>query len=430
MASLMSFDDFLSAANGGLTPDNQNRSPAADAPPAKERLTPAQQMLRKKGIEGSTVNPDTAALLKQLFGMQQKDVDDQKKVADDYANRAPKLNMAPLAALVDSWTGSNFAKSMPAPQTEDERAMNLAKLRSLASQGQQGLLKDQISLMNAGNKDDTSMAKILGMMANSGANGELKRMMFKNKMTQDFGNALNSYKQSRNQIGVIAGTEVRASRLATLLDRYNNGDKLTPIEMREVSTGLAGLVSNQNITPVEQVNALSPKAGNMTLAQLEQFFTNTPEEANLGGFAKRFAGTAKREAETADMQLKDIRRRGLGQHKMLYDTDMPLVLSMAKDWGLSPEEVADAFSPVQEKIKKEEASGKKYQEMPFAANPTGVYSQAPSLDEPPVGGAGTAPVAPKTVVKMQHNVPAAPNDPKKTKVIYSDGTSEVKDGHL
>lgn len=387
MGSLMSFDDFLSAANGGLTPDNQNRSPATDAP-VEERLTPAQQMLRKKGIQGSTVTPDTAALLKQLFSMQQKDVDDQKKVADDYANRAPKLNLAPLAALVDSWTGSNFAKSMPAPQTEDDRAMNLAKLRALASQGQQGLLKDQISLMNAGNKDDTSMARILATIANSGANGELKRMMFKNKMTQDFGNALNSYKQSRNQIGVIAGTEVRASRLATLLDRYNDGNKLSPTEMQEVATGMAGLITNQPITAQENINALNPKVANMKLAQLEQFFLSDPQAANLAGFAQRYAGTAKREAQTADMQLKDIRRRGLGQHKMLYDTDMPLVLSMAKDWGLDPQEVADAFSTVQEKTKKEAASGKKYQEMPFSANPEGVYSKAPSLDEPPVGGAG------------------------------------------
>lgn len=428
MASLMNFDDWLSASNGGLSPDNQNRSPASDAP-APERLTPAQQMLRKKGIESSTVDPNTAALLRQLFALQQDDVNAQKKIADDYQNRPRKMNLAPLAGLVDAWTGSNFSKTIPAAETDDERTMNLAKLRQLASQGQQGLLKDQISLMNAGNKDDTSMARILAMVANSGAAGDLKRMMATNKMRQDFGNALNSYKQSRNQIGVIAGTEVRASRLATLLDRYNNGDKLTPIEMREVSTGLAGLVSNQNITPVEQVNALNPKAANMTLAQLEQFFTNTPEEANLAGFAKRYAGTAKREAETADMQLKDIRRRQLGQHRTLWDTDQQNMISQAKDWGITPEEMYDSFAPIDVKLKKEAASGKKYKEMPFAENPTGVYSQAPSLDEPPVGGAGLAPTAPKTVVKMQHNVPG-PNGAPKTKVIYSDGTSEVKDGHL
>ncbi len=65
---------------------------------------------------------------------------DQRAVGDQYRDRAKPLmqgdlqyDLSPLAALVDSWTGSGLQKGYQRPETGDERQARIAKLQDGAS---------------------------------------------------------------------------------------------------------------------------------------------------------------------------------------------------------------------------------------------------------------------------------------------------------
>jgi predicted sulfurtransferase len=68
-----------------------------------------------------------------------------------YANKIkegyqPQMNLAPLMALADKWTGSNLSKGYEAPETEQQHALKVMQAQQMANQAQSGISDDEIKL--------------------------------------------------------------------------------------------------------------------------------------------------------------------------------------------------------------------------------------------------------------------------------------------
>lgn len=109
-------------------------------------------------------------ILQKMFGLQQATVNKQNALADiaeqlptaaadnaqtGYGRVSGQLSQAdlsPLMAFADSMTGGHTAQAYRKPPSSDERLETIAKLRTLAGQGQQALTKDMLTQMLGGDK--------------------------------------------------------------------------------------------------------------------------------------------------------------------------------------------------------------------------------------------------------------------------------------
>lgn len=112
-------------------------SPPQPPPPTK---LSTQQALQK------LISGDDIA---QRMGTEQGQVEEMKKQLTNYMKQPKQIDFSPLAALTDSWTGSKFAHSYKAPQSDADRAETMAKLQNIIAQRQGDLTKQQIALLSA-----------------------------------------------------------------------------------------------------------------------------------------------------------------------------------------------------------------------------------------------------------------------------------------
>jgi len=207
-------------------------------------------------------------LLQQLFEQQQEAVNKQHQAADEAEALPTGLNLAPLLALTDSWTGSKMAPSYQQPESPEEKQLRVAKLRQLAGEGQEKVTKQQLSLLLGEGKDDTNLLRALAVAGGSGQQ-DMKRMMLqwqKDKyLTEDLGKI---EKELESKIEALDGVEEGLSRgniqaLGTVVSNYArsvSGEKgvLTDEDIfrvipKNIYKDVAGLVSYFKKTPAEKI---------------------------------------------------------------------------------------------------------------------------------------------------------------------------------
>jgi hypothetical protein len=203
-------------------------------------------------------------LLQQLFEQQQEAVNKQHQAADEAEALPTGLNLAPLLALTDSWTGSKMAPSYQQPESPEEKQLRVAKLRQLAGEGQEKVTKQQLSLLLGEGKDDTNLLRALasGM---GGAAGDIKALQLqlaKDKyLSEDLKKIETPFEDQLQDLEFVQeGLEsANVQALGTIISKYSR-----------VVAGEKGVLTD------EDVNRTSLKNFFKDIASVQSYFSKNP----------------------------------------------------------------------------------------------------------------------------------------------------------
>ena len=330
--------------------------------------------------------------LRGLLGQQAEGVSQLEDLANQTREMPTQMDLSPLMALAEKESGIPLSKNYK-PFTAEDKFNRLTALRKLATEEQGNLAKEQLGLVSGEGKNDMATLAILAkMFGQEGKGGFGPKDLYRMKVS--LGNDLSSgYTKARSAIGMIGNTQIRASRMATLLDSFASGNELDTRDMRDLATGMAAMIgTGTGQIPLEQLEALDPRWGGRILKFVQEWTTGKPVPLEAREFVDKFARIIKREQKSSSEQLLDLNRKFLSKYSDLYDTSPKDVYLQAGKWGITKKQVDEAFSPdTEEQILRN-------RELPYAEEPGGVYSTAE---------AGLIGAAPKVVIQRPPQVPEA-----------------------
>lgn len=174
-----------------INPTNQA---AVDAlqPPSMDDTTFNASFLKPKVVvppRGPSQVPQESDLYNRLLALTQGAADKSQKTADDYAGQPLQTDYSPLMALADSWSGSKLAAGYKAPESANQRMVNVAALQDKAGDNQANVAKLQLSRLLGGEKNDTAMF----LRALAGDRASTKQDQFTDRMSKQAADNLNNH---------------------------------------------------------------------------------------------------------------------------------------------------------------------------------------------------------------------------------------------
>jgi hypothetical protein len=147
-------DDDLAAAQASIeamATEKAVRDTAKDAPRGTfgaEEQRIAAKFSRPASSVQELINRLNERELKSLE-QQGLTVEGLKKSLGELERKDLPMDLTGLAALIDTWTGSNFAQSYRPPETARDRQGAVEKLRGQIAQSEQGLSENEIGLLRS-----------------------------------------------------------------------------------------------------------------------------------------------------------------------------------------------------------------------------------------------------------------------------------------
>lgn len=154
--------------------DPTTGQPVVAQPQGQPALNPwvgLSQVTTKKQVKSPLIDTNTYEnLLKRInergmesIAAQKQGIDSQEATINDFGEGfQQKLNLSPLLALSDSWTGTKLAQGYQAPETADERKLMMAKLRGELQKSKQGLSDDELKLLKTQLDSKLAMSTMAG----------------------------------------------------------------------------------------------------------------------------------------------------------------------------------------------------------------------------------------------------------------------------
>lgn len=419
MADYSNFNNYADILRGLASQQMDqlpNMSPLVQEAQAPQQPLPMtrQPAMRKPQFQRKVANamPDPSTLIDNLFAPQAADAEKLRQLANDYEGRPNPVDMKGLASIVDMWTGGNSAAHITPAMTPEDKQLHVAKLRALAGQTDTDITKEKLGLLNNQNSNETklAMAELKGQL--TGMANPFKKNNQLDKWQKDFGKDMDVYGSIRSVKGKIADTEIRSSRLKTLIESIKSGNA-DPQEMASMGEGMANMISNGAVSE-ERVRHFIPPSAGKTIAEWKQWFTGNPTGAEQQNFMDRYAYELQNESKNADRQLADFRRKSVPKHQMLWrDPEGRQNMALqASGYGIAPEELQGLFDPNNNQNK-----AKNYREIPDATEPGGAYQQSVARGEKQVsqrlgqdGNVAAASAAPVTKKVSQASFDKAASD--------------------
>jgi hypothetical protein len=101
------------------------------------------------------------ALLNQSFEEQQKGINENEEILKNYQNQGRSVDLSPLLALTDSWTGSNLSKGYTRPLSSDDYAKQLIAMKNLVQNQKRDLVDKQIEALSGLGSSNKSLGPLL-----------------------------------------------------------------------------------------------------------------------------------------------------------------------------------------------------------------------------------------------------------------------------
>lgn len=163
---------------------NMNRGPASmpeivEDPTANLPVMPTRNIARQPIRVQNPITDDQRKQVEDLLAAQQADVDAQAALVKQAEGMQAQTDLRPLAAFVDSMTGSKFAGSVSAPFTEQDKAKLISQLRENALSGKEKITATRLrQQFGDANLDLRSLAAMIGQnrKVNSDEDKDQKRM--------------------------------------------------------------------------------------------------------------------------------------------------------------------------------------------------------------------------------------------------------------
>lgn len=122
---------------------------------------------------------------------------------------------------------------------------------------------------------------------------------------------------------------------------------ITPQQLREAGTALAGLVSRGGSQAVSQIEHVTPESYASRFADFKQKLLNEPQGAEAGKFLQNMLETTKREKDLATEQMRNGQLQHLPRFAGLAKLNPGRYRSMLKAAGIDPDSVDVNGLPVQ-----------------------------------------------------------------------------------
>lgn len=260
---------------------------------------------------------------------QNESADMIQNLALDTLTSKGKVNLQPLLALTDSWSGSKLSQGYNAPETAEDRASKAATLMNMAAQRRGDVAKEQIALLK-----DNDMNKLLGMqMGMKNSNDRMNRFdtsdleKLSDKITHD-----RRYTQAGDKISA-------ANKLLALMDK--SGGKLMPQQFNEAGLAAAALLMNGSRVAQETAASVTPRFGKLTAGEIAQEILSKPQDVDVREFLQKLAGMATRERDTSLAEQKGMALAHLPAYYRKHRDNPALYDVLESTGGLSKQEVID-----------------------------------------------------------------------------------------
>lgn len=260
--------------------------PAGDtASDASTPPVPTQPLSNMQRVQNSREQ------IANLLAHQQGGVENLQRLVDRYQKEPEKLNLAPILALTDFVGGTHNAENYKAPETRQEKQMNLIKLNQLVNKEREAPIKDAERQYASDNSAESKYYKAL-----SGQIGKEDKAV--GQMRQDV-----LFKRGTNpQISQSINTLRRANQVVNLMDSLPEGGPI-PSELANIATGLGALVSGSNVVTDSRLKEVLPKNLDLSWASVKQWLTSNPQGADQHEFLKRFRREIDAETKGARQTL-------------------------------------------------------------------------------------------------------------------------------
>lgn len=235
----------------------QPEQPEITPPEVTSKISPQELFLNQMAQEQRRKE----ALIQPLIKQQQQDVEAKRGALKSYLeSTTPKLDLSPLAALVDSSTGSKFAGSYQAPQGVNELSDRVQKAQAGISDAQKGLTETQTKAAN-----DSAMSKyLLGQQRLQHQDAQLDDK-FAFRAHKGVVDALNNNKALANELG----------QLRTLDNAYSGIINAQSVSPQQVDEFQQAVVKSLSITGTSGVHEREKRLFdnlNMELARKAQYW--------------------------------------------------------------------------------------------------------------------------------------------------------------
>jgi hypothetical protein len=349
------FEDLLAT----LTPPAEEASPvervlAATAAPKKltkrTLSTPVPNVPMESAPKSQKEEDGWKTQLRDLITKQMTNAQDLEGKAQGIEQEPDEFDLRPLAAVSDIWTGGKASESPYIAQqiTPKDKLALATALRDKASQALDRASDTQAKLVTNANTTDAQMFKAIAMANAMGARQMASQDNRDDKnldgWTKDFKKDLDTYDQARTVAGKIANTKTSFQRARALVDSVKDKN-LTGTQMQELGESLANALGSSGVTSEQRVMALVPRTAQGSFQDMASWLLNEPRGRNQQAFVNMFMDTINREEQLTNSQLKDIRTKRIPAHRSLWEQNPERILTLANAYGISPDEVRQAFAP-------------------------------------------------------------------------------------
>jgi hypothetical protein len=249
-------------------------------------------------------------------------------VANDLATRLGSFGVDPRQA---AQFGANMVPAAPPAAASAEQAiLNPGQFNDETVAKGQSMYDDKLGLQKQ------------ALAAKAKAASTIDPMKLQ-KLRMDLKNDLDADRQRTGNMGTISAKVYASQRLkAVALDEKGGLQNINPIQMQEVSTALATLISGSNVVGEKQIASLVPKTARGDVAKMMEWWSGNPQGADQKEFLKLFVKTADREEKLATTQLQGIMKKRLSAHSLLQQADPEGYKNIVSGYLNNPFEALDS----------------------------------------------------------------------------------------
>lgn len=301
----------------------------------------APQAAAPQVTESRPINEADFALvkdrLKKLFPNMGAGVEDLRNQAKDITAAPTQLDVSPILALADNISGgqTNFAKGHQAPETLMDRQIAAAKLNEMAN-GQDvkeagavgDFLKSQLQ---------TKVRTLTPKEANYGQINQAGAA----KLAKAFGDDLDPNKARGGNLAKSQATINSADKVDALFQQFPDYNVPTT-STSELSSAVAGLISNGSPQSQHQINDLTPQSLRGDANKLAGWLTNDPKGLGQQKFMHLLHDTALRERQVATDQVRKAQIQRLDTHAQFKKLSPEGYNAIRNSYGLT-DDVIDSY---------------------------------------------------------------------------------------
>jgi hypothetical protein len=267
-------------------------------------------------------SPEYQAQLKQLSEAGRNALEGQRQGLQEneasykkFQEMPAQLDFSPLAALSDSWTGSNLLPATKKTVTPEERMKLQQELQGKLQEQRKGLSQEEIAFLKSQLEAKTNPLKELQMMTKLDSEGNrTDRQMYRLDKSEHLGvlKSLDNDKQN-----VARATAV--SNLANAVNNFTSAKIQGPQQLNELQQAVRSNIGIAKQSGVGERELTYLNSLDQILTTSEQFWKSKPKSLQSDAIAKHIVELATLEQDNLTAQAQERMNALMTGHETMYD---------------------------------------------------------------------------------------------------------------